>query len=493
MRTSGSRHRRRCGAMMDGGFEGFAARRETIIPVVLCGGTGTRLWPVSRAGMAKQLLAMQDGETLLQITLRRVMGPGFAAPVVVGSAPQRFTLRDQVEAIVPGARIVVEPERRDTLAAVLLAAAIIARDDPDAVVAVVPSDHLIRDGDAFRSAVAMAAARVGEAGVAVIGIVPDAPSTAYGYVRPGHASGAGCFSVAKFVEKPEEPLARRLIAEGCLWNAGIFCFRAGWLVAAMETVDPQAVAAVGRAVGGLRREHGFLVPGSDFADIRAISFDHGFMECTRDAHVVPAGFRWSDLGDWNAVWAAAEKDGDGNAIRGAGLAIDARGNMIHSEGRLVCALGVEGLAIVETPDAVMVAPRERAQDVKALVGALTERRRPEATEHARTHRPWGWFQTTDLGERFRVKRIVVKPGAMLSLQRHRYRAEHWVVVRGTAEVTLEGKVFILRENESTYVAIGAVHRLANPAEGPLELIEVQTGDYLGEDDIERMEDAFGRV
>jgi mannose-1-phosphate guanylyltransferase/mannose-6-phosphate isomerase len=465
----------------------------TIIPVVLCGGTGTRLWPVSREGMAKQLLPIVGEETLLQMTLRRAAGEGFGPPMVIGAHAVRFTIREQVEAVAPGARVVIEPARRDTMAAVALAAAIAARDDPDAVLAVMPSDHLIRETDAFRAAIRTAASAVAASGVAVIGVSPTEPATGYGYIKPAVKGGAGAVKVLRFVEKPDEDKAHRLIADGCLWNAGIFCFRAGWLLEALAAVEPEAVRLVRDAVQAMKPDLGMLVPGDAFARVKAISFDHAFMEKTEAAVVVPAAFRWSDVGDWNAVWAASDQDAAENAVRGDAVAMEARGNLIHSEDRLVCALGVDNLAIVETTDAILVAPRDRAQEVKALVGALKAKGRPEAVEHLRNHRPWGWYQTMDLGERFRVKRIVVKPGAKLSLQKHHHRSEHWVVVRGTAEVTIGADRRILHENESVYIPIGEVHRLANPGRIPVEIIEVQTGTYLEEDDIERIEDEFGRA
>ena len=465
----------------------------TIIPVVLCGGTGTRLWPVSREGMAKQLLPIVGEETLLQMTLRRAAGDGFGEPLVIGSHSVRFTIREQVAAVAPKARLVIEPARRDTMAAVALAAAIAAQDDPDAVLAVMPSDNLIREGAAFRAAIRTAAAAVVKAGIAVIGVTPTEPATGYGYIKPSVKGAVGAVKVTRFVEKPDAEKAHRLIADGCLWNAGIFCFRAGWLMEALAAIEPDAVLLVREAVQTMRSDLGMLVPGAAFATVRAISFDHGFMEKTDAAVVVPASFRWSDVGDWNAVWAASERDASDNAVRGDAVAMEAHGNLIHSEDRLVCALGVDNLAIIETTDAILVAPRERAQEVKALVGALKAQGRPEAVEHLRNHRPWGWYQTMDLGDRFRVKRIVVKPGAKLSLQKHHHRAEHWVVVRGTAEITIGDDKRILHENESVYIPIGEIHRLANPGRIPVEIIEVQTGTYLEEDDIERIEDEFGRA
>lgn len=465
-----------------------------IKPAILSGGTGTRLWPVSREGMAKQLLPLTDDVTMLQKTLGRVMGAaGFDTPMIVGSHAVRFTLRDQVEKVAPGAMILLEPARRDTMAAVLLAAVVAARENEDTVVAVMPSDHMIQGDEDLRAAIRTAAAKVAHSGIAVIGVTPTEPTTGYGYIRPGAASGDGVREVARFVEKPDSAAAAKLIAEGCLWNAGIFCFRAGWLIGAMEKIMPEDVARARSAVEGMREDLGMFIPGADFGKITSISFDHAFMEKTREAHVATAGFSWSDVGDWNALWKVAAKDGDGNAVKGDVVAMAAHNNLIRAETRTVCALGVDDLAIVETADAVLITPRDRAQDVKGLVDVLKASGRPVATEHLRNHRPWGWYQTMDLGERFRVKRIVVKPGAKLSLQRHHHRAEHWVVVRGTAEVTVDGAVKILHENENAYIPIGAVHRLANPGKIQVELIEVQTGTYLEEDDIERIEDEFGRT
>lgn len=465
-----------------------------IKPVVLSGGTGTRLWPVSRAGMAKQLLPLTDDLTMLQKTLTRVVGaPGFGTPLIIGSHAVRFLLRDQAEVVAPGAMLLLEPARRDTMAAVLLAAVVAARDNEDTVVAVMPSDHMVKGENAFRAAVRTAAAKVAKSGVAVIGVTPTEPATGYGYIRPGKAEGAGVHAVEAFVEKPNVARAAELIAEGCLWNAGIFCFRAGWLIGAMEKLYPEDVERMRRAVAEMHEDLGMFVPGPSFAEVTAISFDHAFMEKTREAHVATADFSWSDVGDWNALWRVADKDADGNALKGDVVMMGGANNLIRAETRTVCAIGVSDLAIVETADALLVAPRDRAQDVKGMVDLLNASGRTVAIEHLRTFRPWGWYQTMDLGERFRVKRIVVKPGKKLSLQRHHHRSEHWVVVRGTAEVTIDANVRILHENEGVYIPIGAVHRLANPGKIPVEIIEVQTGTYLEEDDIERIEDEFGRT
>lgn len=465
----------------------------TIRPVILSGGTGTRLWPVSREGMAKQLLPLTDDLTMLQKTLTRVTGArGFGAPMVIGSHAVRFLLKEQVEKVAPTAMLVLEPARRDTMAAVLLAATIAAEEDPDQVLAVMPSDHMITGDEAFREAVRTASAAVAHTGIAVIGVTPREPATGYGYIRPGPDSGAGVRKVERFVEKPDAARAQALIEEGCLWNAGIFCFRAGWLTEAMAALYPEDVSRMAEAVRRMSRDLGMFIPGDAFGEVRAISFDHAFMEKTDAAQVATASFSWSDVGDWNALWKATAHDRDGNALKGDVVTVDAQNNLIRAETRTVCAVGVSDLAIVETADAILVAPRDRAQEVKGLVDILKASGRPAATEHLRNHRPWGWYQTMDLGERFRVKRIVVKPGAKLSLQRHHHRAEHWVVVRGTAEVTVDGTVSVLHENQSAYIPIGAIHRLANPGKIAVEIIEVQTGTYLEEDDIERIEDDFGR-
>ncbi|MCY1128195.1 mannose-1-phosphate guanylyltransferase/mannose-6-phosphate isomerase [Frigidibacter sp. RF13] len=465
-----------------------------IRPVILSGGTGTRLWPVSREGMAKQLLPLAGDRTMLQATLQRVTGAqGFGPAMVIGAHPVRFILKDQIEAVAPATTLVLEPARRDTFAAVLLAATLAASDDPDAILAVMPSDHLISGEATFCDAVRAAAARAASGGVVVIGVQPTEPATGYGYIRPGAETAPGLFAVERFVEKPDEAGAAKLIAEGCLWNAGLFVFRAGWLIDALAKLYPGDVSLMEEAVRRTSRDLGMLIPGAAFSDVRQISFDHAFMEKTREAFVVPATFSWSDVGDWNALWKTAARDADGNALRGDVVAKSTKNTLVRAESRTVCTLGVEDLTIVETPDAVLVAHRDAAQEVKGLVEALKAAGNPAASEHIRTHRPWGWYQTTDLGDRFRVKRIQVRPGAKLSLQRHHHRSEHWVVVRGTAEVTVDGTVRVLHENESAYIPIGAIHRLANPGKIPVEIIEVQTGAYLEEDDIERIEDEFGRA
>lgn len=466
-----------------------------IAPYVLSGGAGTRLWPASRAGMAKQLVPVLGEDTLLQKTVERLETSAAFGPVtVIGAYDDRFILRDQLAAAGSAATVVVEPCRRDTLAAVLLAAEVAHRRNPGSTVAVVPSDHLIDCPRAFAEALQRAADAVAERGIAVVGVEPTEPSTAYGYIKPGADLGGGAFAVERFVEKPAPRMAETLISEeGCLWNAGVFCFNPAWLIEQVSALEPKTVAAIRQSVDEAENDLGFLVPSDAFAEAKVTSLDHGFMEHTREALVVPASFQWSDVGDWKAVWEASDKDETGVAIRGDGHAMKSKNTLIHASGRMVCTVGVENLAVVETPDAVLVLSLDAAQEVKGLVKGLTADNRREANEHLRSHRPWGWYQTVDLGNRFRVKRISVKPGAKLSLQRHHHRAEHWVVVRGTADVTVGQSVRRLHENESVYIPLGEVHRLANPGKIDLELVEVQSGTYLEEDDIERLDDAFGRV
>lgn len=465
-----------------------------IVPVVLCGGSGTRLWPLSRQDFAKQHTPILGGRSPFQRTLERVAAGGgvFGRPIVVTGAGGRFMAADQAAATGVAVEVLVEPEGRDTLPAIAAAVELLARRDPDAIALVLPSDHLIPDAAGFAAAAVRAAAAAGGGDLVVFGLAPGHPATSYGYIRPGAALASGARRVAAFVEKPDAARAAALIAEGCLWNAGMFCFRVGAARDEIAAQAPEAAAAAARALDAAADDLGALRLGPVFATAPKRSFDYGVMEKTARAVVVAADFAWSDIGDWRELHARSPKDADGNVIEGAVVARDATGNYLRADGRLVCALGVEGLIVADTPDALLVAPLARAQEVKGLVAALAAEGRPEATRPARVHRPWGWYQTMDLGDRFRVKRIQVAPGKKLSLQRHHHRAEHWVVVRGTAEVTRDGETMLLQENESVYLPLGCAHRLANPGRIPIEIIEVQTGAYLEEDDIVRIEDDFGR-
>jgi len=472
---------------------GMPASDVPVIPVILCGGSGTRLWPVSRKDFAKQHAPILQGLSPFQETLRRFATTAFARPIVIAGAGGRFMAAEQARAVGVDVEMALEPEGRDTAAAIAVAAQLAALRDPAAVAMVFPSDHLIEDTDALHAAVMAAATAAQEGRIVTIGVRPDGPATGFGYIRPGAPLPGGARAVARFIEKPDAVTAAALIAQGCLWNAGMFCFRADALLAELERLAPDTASAVAQAVAEAREDLGALLLGPSFAQAPKISFDYAVMERTDRAAVVNGDFGWSDIGDWKEVWRRSPQDADGNAATGAVMMTDCRDSYIRSDaGRLICALGVEGLTVIDTPDAVLVAPLERTQEVKGLVSALMAQGRPEATTPARVHRPWGWYQTMDLGERFRVKRIQVGPGKKLSLQRHHHRAEHWVVVKGTAEVTRDAEIILLRENESVYLPLGCVHRLANPGKIAVEIIEVQTGAYLEEDDIIRIEDDFGR-
>jgi mannose-1-phosphate guanylyltransferase/mannose-6-phosphate isomerase len=466
----------------------------SIIPVILCGGSGTRLWPLSRKGFAKQHVPILGGESPFQRTLRRVANhETFDRPIVITGAAGRFMAADQAAATGAEIDMALEPEGRDTLPAITLAAHLAFKRDPEATVMVLPSDHLIPDLDAFEAAARAAAAAARGGALVTFGVKPLAPATAYGYIRPGSAATDGGSRVAAFEEKPTAERAAALIAEGCLWNSGMFCFRADAGLEQIRLHAPDVADTIARAVDEGEDDLGALRLGEAFRAASKVSFDYAVMEKTDAAVVVEAAFEWSDIGDWSELWAKSDKDADGNAREGTAVAIDSRDNYLRAaDGRLVCAIGIEGMAVVDTPDALLVAPLSRTQEVKGLVAHLAATGRPEAEAPARVHRPWGWYQTMDLGDRFRVKRIQVTPGKKLSLQKHFHRAEHWVVVKGTAEVTRDHEVIMVRENESVYLPLGCVHRLANPGKIPVEIIEVQTGAYLEEDDIVRIEDDFGR-
>lgn len=465
----------------------------SIVPVVLCGGSGTRLWPLSRRNFAKQHVPVLGGASPFQRTLLRLAEAGtMDRPIVITGAGARFMAADQAREAGVAVDLVLEPMGRDTLAAIAVGALLAARRTPGATVLILPSDHLIPDNAAFAAAVERATKAAADGDLVTFGIKPTAPATGFGYIRPGGATKRGAQAVAAFVEKPNAKRAEELIAEGCYWNAGMFAFRAEEGLEQIRALAPKTLAAVEAAVAAAEDDLGALKLADSFGDAPKISFDYGVMEKTDRAAVVPVEFAWSDIGDWRELWALSPKDENGVSREGPTATIDVKDSYIRADGRLVCAIGVEGLLIVDTPDALLVADLDRAQEVKALVAKLDAEGRPEAHTPARVHRPWGWYQTMDLGDRFRVKRIQVTPGKKLSLQRHHHRAEHWVVVRGTAEVTRDQEVIMVRENESIYLPLGCTHRLRNPGRIPVEIVEVQTGAYLEEDDIIRVEDDFGR-
>jgi mannose-1-phosphate guanylyltransferase/mannose-6-phosphate isomerase len=465
-----------------------------IVPVLLAGGSGTRLWPVSRDALPKQFLPLVGERSTYQDTLLRVADAElFAPPIVVTGGDFRFFARRQAETLGIEATIVIEPMRRDSGPAVAAAAALAKSRDPAAVVLALAADHVILDVEDFR-ATCLAGLKAAEAGrIVTFGITPSAPKTSYGYIRRGKPAGDDVYAVEAFVEKPNAETAARYVAEGYLWNSGNFLFRASVLLQELARYEPAMATAAEAAVLGASTDLGFLrLEPAAFAGAPQKSIDYAVMEKTDRAAVVAGRFRWSDIGSWDAIFDIAERDKSGNAVHGPVMTADAKNCVIHSDGRLTTVLGANDLVVVSTPDAVLVMPRERAQEVRELVAKLKNAQRPEATDHRRGHRPWGYYDSIDKGERFQVKRIVVHPGGTLSLQKHHHRAEHWIVVRGTAEVTIGTEVKSVHENESIYIPIGAVHRLANQGKIPLELIEVQTGSYLGEDDIVRIDDVYKR-
>ena len=472
-----------------------------IIPVILSGGSGTRLWPLSREHFPKQLLPLAGGsETMLQATVARTARlPAVAAPVVVCNEAHRFMVAEQLrQAGVEGARIVLEPAGRNTAPAIALAAhaalaAAAAGEGDDPLLLVLPADHVVRDVAAFQAAV-RAALPAAEAGrLVTFGVVPEGPETGYGYIRRAAQSGAA-YAIDRFVEKPDLATAERFVASGeYYWNSGMFLFGARRYLRELAAQAPDIAATAEAAFEAAQSDLDFVrVDADTFGACRSDSIDYAVMEKTRDAVVVPLAAGWSDVGSWSSLHAAVGSDADGNVLRGDVIAEDTRDSFVFSESRLVATVGLEGHVVVETKDAVLVAPRERVQDVKALVARIKAAGRSEHSLHREVFRPWGSYDSVENGERYQVKRLSVNPGASMSLQLHHHRAEHWIVVSGTARITRGDEVFLLEENQSTYIPVGTKHRIENPGKIPLHIIEVQSGSYLGEDDIVRFEDRYGR-
>ena len=467
-----------------------------ITPLILAGGSGTRLWPVSRDAMPKQFMTLVGQKSTFHQALQRLGDTTlFAAPIVMTVGEFRFFVQHQAAEVGCTVTVVLEPQRRDSGPAIAAGALLAMQRDPDAVVLALAADHVILDTAAFHEACRRARDAADTGRIVTFGISPSEPKTGYGYIQPGRPLEVeGVRAVQRFVEKPDAATAAHYVSDGYLWNSGNFMFRSDVLKGELSRHAPELMSAVSSAVTGATGDTlGFTLLGADaYGRSPRTSFDYAVMEKTERAAVIEARFGWSDIGSWEAIYDIAQRDGANNALRGPVVALAAENCLVHAEERLTAVLGVKDLVIVSTADAVMVAPRGHAEDVKHLVATLKQAGHAEATNHRRVHRPWGYYESVDAGERFQVKRLVVAPKGKLSLQKHLHRAEHWVVVRGTAEVTIGDKVSTVHENESVYVPIGAVHRLANPGKIPLELVEVQSGSYLGEDDIERFDDVYRR-
>jgi mannose-1-phosphate guanylyltransferase/mannose-6-phosphate isomerase len=475
-------------------------------PVVMAGGSGTRLWPLSRAQFPKQFLVLQGDRSLFQQAAQRLAALAapdirVAPPCVVGNEEHRFLVLEQLHELqIVGATLLLEPMGRNTAPAMTLAALQALQSGADPVLAVTPADQTVVDEPAFTEALQRAVRLAAAGAIVILGVRPDRPETGYGYIKAGGDAATG-MRVERFVEKPDLATAKRYVAEGrYLWNSGMFVVRASVWLAALERCRADIAAATRAAWETRSLDAAFVRPGRDeFAAIPAESIDYAVMEPIAatpgdfSLRVVPLAAGWNDLGAWEAVWQVSEKDTAGNARHGDVLLRDSRNTLVHATSRLVGVVGLDDVVVVETPDAVLVTDRSRSQEVKQIVAELDRTGRREQTLHRQVHRPWGWYDSIDAGERFQVKRIMVKPGASLSLQKHHHRAEHWIVVSGTAEVTCGDKKLLLSENQSTYIPLGELHRLANPGKVPLEIIEVQSGSYLGEDDIVRYEDTYGRV
>lgn len=470
---------------------------ELIHPVVLSGGAGSRLWPLSRAGYPKQFLSLTGKNSMLQNTILRVSTEQFAAPLMICNNEHRFIVAEQLRtAGIDANRIILEPIGRNTAPAVAVAALALLQQHEDALMLVLPSDHVIQNQQAFHTAIAQAEKAAQQGYLVTFGISPNKPETGYGYIQQGKALDAeGVRQVARFVEKPDHDTATTYLTTGeFLWNSGIFLFSARRYLEELKAHYPEMITACEQALNQAEQDLNFYRLNKEaFSASPSDSIDYAVMEKTERAAVVPVDMSWSDLGAWSTLWEIEEKDQAGNASRGNVLLHNTHNSYIHTDHAMVAVTGLNDVIVVATDDAVLVANRDNAQDVKIIVEKLKAEGRYEHNLHSRVHRPWGNYQSIDLGERHQVKRIIVKPGEQLSLQMHYHRAEHWIVVKGTALVTCGDKEFLVRENESTYIPMGETHRLKNPGKMELELIEVQSGSYLGEDDIVRFEDGYGRT
>jgi mannose-1-phosphate guanylyltransferase / mannose-6-phosphate isomerase len=475
-----------------------------ICPVILAGGSGTRLWPLSRTGFPKQFLCFDGSSSLFQQAVMRLVAiskrlDGVVSPMVVGNEEHRFLILEQLRelGVEPGS-LILEPMGRNTAPALTLAALAAMDQMEDPVLVVTPADHAVRDESSFQGALELAISEAKNGRIAILGVAPTHPETGFGYVQVASRDVSGAQAVIRFVEKPDLATAEQYLSGGLhLWNAGMFVLRASVWLDALRQFRPEILNASELAWASRGTDEKFTRPGrKEFESIPAESIDYAVMEqCPGSAfpiHVVQLDAGWSDLGAWDAVWDMLPKDANGNAMKGDVVALDSKNNLVHGGSRLTCLVGVQDLVVVETSDAVLVTNRENAQKVKGLVAELQSLKRSEHVLARKVHRPWGWYDSIDESQRFKVKRIQVKPKASLSLQKHFHRAEHWVVVKGTAEITCGDRITLLTENQSAYIPLGETHRLFNPGTIPLEIIEVQSGGYLGEDDIVRYEDNYGR-
>jgi mannose-1-phosphate guanylyltransferase/mannose-6-phosphate isomerase len=469
-----------------------------VTPVILSGGSGTRLWPLSRKALPKQLLALTGERTMIQQTAVRVQGEGFATPLVISGQDHRFLIAEQLRgAGICDARIVLEPEGRNTAPAAAIAALLVAEDDPEGLVLIMPSDHVIQDEPAFHRAIGTARQAAAAGALVTFGVAPTRPETGYGYIKGAEplADVPGALAIERFVEKPDQATAEAYVESGdYFWNSGMFLFSAQTFLDEMARLQPHMLDCCRAALEYAHRDMDFIRLGeAAFVACPSDSIDYAVIEKAANAAVVPVAMGWNDVGSWGSLWEIAQRGTDGNVIQGNVVTEGARNCYFRSEGPMVAAVGIEDMVVVATKDAILVSHRDASQDVKKIVDQLAGQDSDRHELHSVVHRPWGTYESVDSGANFQVKHIMVKPGQKLSLQMHHHRAEHWIVVEGTALVTCDDKQLLLQANQSTFIPLGATHRLENPGKTPLRLIEVQSGSYLGEDDIVRFEDTYGRV